>query len=128
MTGSNRSNAKIDKSVSKYLDQLHDQYSKVLALRVDVGYSKEHSQEMSLDEIKRDIKHLLNNRRSNRTLFEHQVGYVLKYEYTPCKGPHVHGLFPESVTIPPAPSTAPINIPRCLPTAPPIDANDAQSQ
>ncbi len=93
MTGSNRSNAKIDKSVSKYLDQLHDQYSKVLALRVDVGYSKEHSQEMSLDEIKRDIKHLLNNRRSNRTLFEHQVGYVLKYEYTPCKGPHVHGLF-----------------------------------
>ena len=35
---------------------------------------------------------------------------------------------PESVTIPPAPSTAPINIPRCLPTAPPIDANDAQSQ
>ena len=37
-------------------------------------------------------------------------------------------LIPESVTIPPAPSTAPINIPRCLPTAPPIDANDAQSQ
>lgn len=37
-------------------------------------------------------------------------------------------LEPESVTIPPAPSTAPINIPRCLPTAPPIDANDAQSQ
>ena len=37
-------------------------------------------------------------------------------------------LNPESVTIPPAPSTAPINIPRCLPTAPPIDANDAQSQ
>ena len=37
-------------------------------------------------------------------------------------------LSPESVTIPPAPSTAPINIPRCLPTAPPIDANDAQSQ
>ena len=37
-------------------------------------------------------------------------------------------LKPESVTIPPAPSTAPINIPRCLPTAPPIDANDAQSQ
>ena len=36
--------------------------------------------------------------------------------------------YPESVTIPPAPSTAPINIPRCLPTAPPIDANDAQSQ
>ena len=38
------------------------------------------------------------------------------------------GTIPESVTIPPAPSTAPINIPRCLPTAPPIDANDAQSQ
>ena len=41
---------------------------------------------------------------------------------------HVPFLNPESVTIPPAPSTAPINIPRCLPTAPPIDANDAQSQ
>ena len=40
----------------------------------------------------------------------------------------VSNLVPESVTIPPAPSTAPINIPRCLPTAPPIDANDAQSQ
>ena len=93
MTESNHSTTKIEKSVSNYLDQMHDKYSKVLALRVDAGYAKEHSQEMSLDDIKRDFKHLLNNRRGNHTLFEHQIGYVLKYEYTHCKGPHVHGLF-----------------------------------
>lgn len=83
---------KCEKSVHKYIDQLHDQHSKLLAVRLDLGYSKEHGKDMGLKDIKRDIKHMLDNRRGNHTLFEHQVGYVLKYEHTPCKGPHVHGL------------------------------------
>ena len=54
-------------------------------------------------------------------------GYLID-KHKRLKAEGVSNRLPESVTIPPAPSTAPINIPRCLPTAPPIDANDAQSQ
>ena len=86
-------NSKITKSVNRYLDQLHDQNSKLLVLRVDLAYTKEHSKAVGLADIKRDANHLLNNRRSNHTLFENQLGYVMKFEDAPDKGPHIHALF-----------------------------------
>ena len=89
----NRSITKTEKSVRQYINQLHDQNSKLLVLRVDLGYSKAHGKDMQLADIKRDTKHMLDNRRGNPALFEHQVGYVMKFEHTPCKGPHVHALF-----------------------------------
>lgn len=93
MATSNRAITKIEKSVHRYINQLHDQNSKLLVLRVDLGYTKEHGKDMKLADIKRHAKHMLDNRRSNLTLFEHQVGYVMKFEHTPAKGPHVHTLF-----------------------------------
>ncbi len=36
----NRSITKTEKSVRQYINQLHDQNSKLLVLRVDLGYSK----------------------------------------------------------------------------------------
>ncbi len=84
---------KIINSVNSYINQLHDHYSKLLILRVDLGYSKEHGKNISLSDMKRDAKHLLDNRRSNHALFEHQVGYVMKFEYTAEKGPHIHAIF-----------------------------------
>lgn len=87
-----RAITKTEKSVQQYINQLHDQNSKLLVLRVDFGYSKEHCENMKLSDIKRDIKHMLDNRRGNSKLFEHQEGYVMKFEHTPQKGPHVHAL------------------------------------
>jgi hypothetical protein len=93
MAKSNRAITKTEKSVRQYIEQLHDQNSKLLVLRVDLGYTKEHGKDMQLADIKGDAKHLLDNRRSNPTLFEHQVGYIMKFENTPAKGPHIHALF-----------------------------------
>lgn len=93
MAKTSLANAKITNSVIGYINQLHDYNSKLLVLRVDFGYTKEHSKGMELEDIKRDAKHMLDNRRSNHELFEHQVGYVMKFEHTPDKGPHIHALF-----------------------------------
>lgn len=80
------------KSVTRYLDQLHENYSKLLILRIDLGYAKEHGRSLELPAIKRDAKHFLDNRRANHSLFGHQVGYIFKFENTAEKGPHIHAL------------------------------------
>ena len=93
MANTSLANTKNTRSVIGYIDQLHDHHSKLLVLRVDLGYGKSHCKDASLSEIKRDAKHMLDNRRSNHELFEHQVGYVMKFEHTEEKGPHIHALF-----------------------------------
>lgn len=92
MTSTTATNAKTTNSVVSYLDKLHDKSSKLLVIRLDFGYTKEHSKDVGLADIKRDAKHLLNNRRGNHELFKHQVGYVIKFENTQEKGPHIHAL------------------------------------
>lgn len=79
-------------SVTNYCRELQDEYSKLLAVRIDLGYNKEHASECSLEEIKKDVKHLLDNRRANRSLFRDQVGYIFKFEDAEEKGPHAHAL------------------------------------
>lgn len=85
-------NKRMKKSCEGYIEKLQDRHSKLLALRVDFGYMKEYGQNLSLDEHKRDVKHMLDNRRGKPSLFKHQVGYILKFEHTAEKGPHAHGL------------------------------------
>ncbi|GAB2533576.1 YagK/YfjJ domain-containing protein [Simplicispira piscis] len=92
MEKGSRTVTKTEKSVRQYINQLHDQNSKLLALRLDFGYPKEHCENKQLSDIKRDIKHMLDNRRGNPNLFKHLEGYVTKFEYTPRKGPHAHML------------------------------------
>ena len=87
------SNTKTHRSVNNYINSLHDQYSKILAIRVDLGYLKEHSEQALLSDIKKDVKKLLDNRRGKPPIFQDQVGYVVKYESAPSKGPHAHALF-----------------------------------
>src|SRR5574344_1690715 len=93
MANTSLAKTKNTRSVINYIDQLHDQHSKLLVLRVDLGYAKDHGKDAGLSDIKRDAKHMLDNRRSNHELFEHQVGYVMKFEHTEEKGPHIHALF-----------------------------------
>lgn len=87
------SKTKTHRSVNNYINSLHDQYSKILAIRVDLGYLKEHSEQALLSDIKKDVKKLLDNRRGKPSIFQDQVGYVVKYENGPDKGPHAHALF-----------------------------------
>ena len=69
-------NEKMQKSISQYLDSLHNHYSKLVAIRIDLGYSKEHAQQTQLSDIKQDVKRMLDNRRGKPSIFENQVGYV----------------------------------------------------
>lgn len=85
-------NERNQESATKYCRELQDKYSKLLALRIDLGYTKAHASGCNLADIKQDVKHMFDNRRSNRSLFEHQVGYVVKFEDTEEKGPHAHAL------------------------------------
>ena len=87
------SKTKTHRSVNNYINSLHDQYSKILAIRVDLGYLKEHSEQALLSDIKKDVKKLLDNRRGKPSIFQDQAGYVVKYENAPDKGPHAHALF-----------------------------------
>lgn len=87
------SKTKTHRSVNNYINSLHDQYSKILAIRVDLGYLKEHSEQALLSDIKKDVKKLLDNRRGKPSIFQDQVGYIVKYESAPDKGPHAHALF-----------------------------------
>jgi hypothetical protein len=81
------------KSATDYVNTLFDIHSKIQVLRIDLAYKKEVANNITLDEAKNDMKHLLNNRRSNRSLFSNCVGHIFKIETTEEKGPHIHSVF-----------------------------------
>jgi len=86
--------AKVDKrtqSNKKYMDALQEQYSKLNIIRVDLGYKK--NSEVTLEEANKDLNRLLSNRRGKPSIFEHNVGYSCKKEYTEDKGVHIHAFF-----------------------------------
>lgn len=80
-------------STKKYIDALSEQYSKLNIVRVDLSYKKPYSDSMGLEDVNKDIEHMLNNMRSNPKIFKDKVGYILKKEYTPDKGVHCHAIF-----------------------------------
>lgn len=77
----------------KYLDALQANFSKLCSVRVDLSYKKPYSEEITLEEANKDLQRLLNNRRGKPKIFEHNVGYTIKKEYTENKGVHLHGFF-----------------------------------
>jgi len=82
-----------EESTFKYLDKLQEKYSKLNVIRVDMSYKKPYSNEITLEDANKDLERMWNNKRSKPTIFEHQVGYVCKKEYTPNKGVHFHAYF-----------------------------------
>lgn len=79
------------KSNMLYIDALQENYSKLNIVRVDLGYKKEN--EVTLEEANKDLNHFLNNRRGKPAIFEHNVGYVCKKEFTKNRGVHLHAFF-----------------------------------
>jgi len=86
-------NKKQLESAKGYIDALQERSSKLNIVRVDLAYKKPYSDDISLEAVNKDIGHMLNNRRTKPSIFEHNVGYILKKEYTEDKGAHIHALF-----------------------------------
>lgn len=103
-----RSSNKNHKEVVNYIDALFERYSRLLVLRIDLGYRKQASVVLQagdkpnsmIDQAKRspmptqieakqDREHLFENARSNK-LFGNMVGYIWKLEHGPEKGFHYH--------------------------------------
>lgn len=85
---------KVDKRIEsnkKYVDALQEQCSKLNVIRLDLGYK--HNSDVTLEEASNDLNRLLSNRRSKPSVFEHNVGYTCKKEYTKDKGVHIHAFF-----------------------------------
>lgn len=84
---------RIQASNKDYLNALQASYSKLSVIRVDLAYKKPFSQDITPTEATKDLNRLLNNRRSKPKIFEHNVGYIIKKEYTEDKGVHLHSVF-----------------------------------
>ncbi len=82
-------------STEKYIDALLENNSKLCAIRVDLKYKKEFAKDISLDVINRDLKRMLDNRRSNKNVFGNNLGYVIKKEVSDSGNLHLHALFLE---------------------------------
>ena len=73
----------------------------MLILRIDFHYRKdvdnpyltEVERNEKYKQAKKDLKHFLNNKRSNKKLFKHLLGYAWKLEYAPRTGFHYHLFF-----------------------------------
>jgi len=85
-------NKRLD-STKKYIDALQDKYSKLNVVRVDLSYKKPFSDDITLDDANNHFNRMLNNRRSKPSIFDNQVGYICKKEYTKDKGMHFHTIF-----------------------------------
>jgi hypothetical protein len=89
----NKKARKRQTSNKEYLDALQANHSKICVVRVDLAYKKPYSEKITLDEATKDLNRLLNNRRNKPKIFEHNVGYTIKKEYTEDKGVHLHTIF-----------------------------------
>lgn len=79
------------RSAELYIDALFKNRStKLLVLRIDLAYRREHAKSISVSEAKKDLAHFLNNRRGKPKLFRGWVGYIRKMEWSPQKGVHFH--------------------------------------
>ena len=80
-------------SSDNYINKLFDTYAKLNVVRLDLSYKKELAQDISIKEVKKDLKRLLDNRRHNEAIFGENVGHICKLEKGEVKGPHLHTLF-----------------------------------
>ena len=92
MPSKKKTNQRLE-STKKYIDDLSNNYSKLNFVKPDLSYTKEYSQNVTLEQANKDFKKLLNNTRSKPTVFNGLVGYIVKREFTEEKGVHFHPIF-----------------------------------
>ncbi len=76
-------------SAERYIAALFDAYPKLLVLRMDFSFLKEHRASITHDMASKYIDTFLNNKRSN-SLFAPWVGYIIKREQAVHDGLHFH--------------------------------------
>ena len=77
-------------STKQYIDALSEQHSRLNIVRVDLGYKKPHSENITLEDANKDLNRMFNNMRSKPTLFDSKIGFLIKREEGETKGPHAH--------------------------------------
>lgn len=68
-------------SLETYIDALIENNARICPVSVNLKYKEPFSKDVNLDVINKDINNLLNNRRSNKTIFGNNLGYVIKKEF-----------------------------------------------
>lgn len=79
-------------SLVNYINKLFDKQSRLLVIRIDLGYTEEHSKKITSEMAINHRNKLLKNTRNNE-IFQHIRGYVWKLEFGVSKGYHYHMLF-----------------------------------
>lgn len=77
----------------RYAQSLFEYRAKLLVLRLDLFYRSEIAKTITVERATEDLDRLLNNRRSNKTIFDGMIGYIAKLEYGILKGLHWHVIF-----------------------------------
>lgn len=77
------------RSASGYVDRLFEVCSRLLVMRIDLEYPVAMAHEVTLSQARADLKHLFDNKRSNR-LFDPLLGYIWKLEDGIKRGLHFH--------------------------------------
>lgn len=80
-------------SATKYVDALLEENSKLLLVRDDLYIKEPFKDSCSAEDVSKLFDKMLNNRRSKPTIFEDNVGYISKLEYTQDRGAHLHTIF-----------------------------------
>lgn len=89
LQGQRRDAARNRISALAYNDRLFARRSRLVVIRLDLGYRREVAQNISLKQLNRDLNRFLRNRRHNR-MFEHLYGFIIKVEEGPLRGLHTH--------------------------------------
>ena len=76
-------------SALAYNECLFEGRSRLLVVRLDLGYRREVAQETTPEQLQRDLNRFLGNQRHNR-LFTHLMGFIIKVEEGPLRGLHTH--------------------------------------
>lgn len=82
-------------SAKKYIDSLFIKFSRILVIRIDLGFknnSPENQNQIGLVEAQRHFSNFLNSRR-HKVIFSTQIGYIWKMEIGREKGYHFHLIF-----------------------------------
>jgi hypothetical protein len=77
------------RNLAKYVEALFAKFSRLLVIRIDLGYLMEH-RGIGVETAQADLRRFLNNRRNNGMFREKLVGYIWKLEYAELRGHHFH--------------------------------------
>lgn len=80
----------LNQHLRDYAWQLHQKHSRLLAVRLDLYYSKTAQMRIGIDEVYKHLNIMTLERYSNHDIFEHLVGHIWRIEQATDRGYHLH--------------------------------------